>query len=311
VVLDREPGWLHGRRRRDTPRVPFYERVNRFVFGPPRPPRDLRAEERAILAETRRLAGRIGPLDVLRVAETTREEAEARLCRMVVDYDGEIDVSEEGAVVYRFPGLRRTAGERAAPDVVPPVWERPARVRPLTGNGAGTNVLLGAINTLNLGASGFVLANGEAFAAFSDALVWGLGVVPFTFSAAVFALPALRVFARRREARAVAYENGRRGLLRRLASGTDGPTITAAELAAAWVSAGGGEVEERRLTEAMRALGAEPDVDERGRLVFRVEELSRERRSLEAARRLAPVQERSPGETVFSSDSGDTSSSGG
>jgi hypothetical protein len=60
VYWGREPYWLHagqggafgmGRRRVATPqqpKVPFYEKVNRFVFGPPKVERDPREQERLV-----------------------------------------------------------------------------------------------------------------------------------------------------------------------------------------------------------------------------------------------------------------------
>src|SRR5262245_47014551 len=87
VYLSYEPGWLHPSRRR-TRSIPFYEKVNRFVFGPPKPERDRHEEEQKILAEIRTNKGRITPADVMRVTGQPREEAERLLLRLLVDYEG-------------------------------------------------------------------------------------------------------------------------------------------------------------------------------------------------------------------------------
>src|SRR5437762_2382809 len=67
VIWQTEPAWTRLARRHQKPKVPFYERVNRFVFGPPRSPVDPRAEERSLVAEIRRLEGRVAPGDIMRV----------------------------------------------------------------------------------------------------------------------------------------------------------------------------------------------------------------------------------------------------
>ena len=53
--------------RRKKDETPFYEKVNRFFFGPDVPPPDPREMERRILAEIRAQKGRIGLADVIRV----------------------------------------------------------------------------------------------------------------------------------------------------------------------------------------------------------------------------------------------------
>lgn len=331
VVWEREPAWAKSRRRgaAGERKIPFYEKVNRFVFGPEAPKINQQARERGIVAEIRRLDGRVGPGDLMRVVGGTREEAEALMCRLVLDYDGEIEVSEEGAVVYRFKSLRRTADANVEhARALAPIWTDKERVQPLTGNGAGTNVLLGTINGFNLVASGVVLANGltierilqivservgEAAAAgevavgaapVADGVPLVLGAIPFAFSSALFVLPVARALRQGAKERRVQMENGRRALLARLVGREDGATpevLPAAELRQAWRAAGGGQVTEAELTAEVRKLGGEPDVTEAGDVVYRFADLSREARALAGERKAAGGAERAVGEVVFSS----------
>ncbi|HEX4445585.1 MAG TPA: hypothetical protein VH044_02570, partial [Polyangiaceae bacterium] len=60
-------------RRAQGPRVPFYERVNRFFFGPPAVEEDPRENERRVLAAIRAGKGRIGLADVMRATGLPRE----------------------------------------------------------------------------------------------------------------------------------------------------------------------------------------------------------------------------------------------
>jgi hypothetical protein len=322
-VWDREPAWAkprlrgHGKREK---KVPFYEKVNRFVFGPTPVKVNEEARERLLVGEIRRLDGRVGAGDVLRLVGGTRVEAEALLCRLVVDYEGEVEVSEEGAVVYKFAALRRTAqlGDGGAV-AAPPIWTEREKQPPLTGNGAGTNVFLGAVNGFNLTVGGVALANGLTVervfqiiseragevAGAAEPIATGfplfLGAIPFGFSAALFAIPAARLLTHGRKVKRVARENGRRGLLSSLVGGATPEVVEAGELRKAWLAAGGPAVGEAELTAEVRKLGGEPDVNEAGKLIYRFEDLSREARALAAERKAAPLAERSPGEVVFSS----------
>jgi hypothetical protein len=340
--MDREPSWLR-LRRRGRPTVPFYERVNRAVFGIPAPPPDPRDNDRRALAEIRRQKGRVVPGDLMRVTGAPREEAERQLLRLVVDHEGEIAVSDEAAIVYRFAGLRATAAAgQTGPAAPPPAWTERAVVPPLTGNGAGFNLLFGAVNSFNLLASGFALHAGLTFEHVGE-LIGSIGVpegppppsgdvplvlgaIPFAFSLALFALPVVRAVRRRFQARRVARENGRRGLLRLLfgkeaearavaTATTTTATATAAaerlierhppeEVAAAWTAGAGRAPDEKELTEAVRSLGGELELGPDGKLVYEFDVIARERAAVHGERVRATNDEASPGAVVFSSADG-------
>src|SRR5262245_12798402 len=73
--------------------TPFYEKVNRFFFGPDVPEPDPRQQERRLLAEIRAQKGRIGLADVIRITGLPRDEADPLMSRLLLDYDGEVEVS--------------------------------------------------------------------------------------------------------------------------------------------------------------------------------------------------------------------------
>jgi hypothetical protein len=329
VSLGREPGWIRlgGGRRRRPAGVPFYERVNRFVFGIPTPAPDARDADRKILAEIRRQKGRIVPADLMRITGDSREESERRLLRLVVDQDGDIAVSEEGALIYRFPELRTTVAGASDPrGGPPPVWTERRSVPPLTGNGAGFNLLFTVVNGFNLVASGVALHAGLTLDRIGELLsrvgnpealplspAHGvplvLGAIPFVFSLTLFALPAIRALRRPSVARRVAGENGRRGLLRLLLR-EEAPAAPRASLeekhpapalASAWAASAGRPPKERELEEAVRALGGSLELDQSGTLVYEFELLARERAAVAAERSRASIEEASPGRVVFSS----------
>jgi hypothetical protein len=324
VYLSREPGWLHtgyGSRRARQKRIPFYEKVNRFVFGPPKPARDPLEEERKVLAELRRQKGRVAPADVMRVTGLDREEAERLLLRLLVDYQGELEVSDSGAIVYRFTDLRQTARADKGQGMPPPspIWNQRAELQPLTGNTGGSNFLFVLINAFNLLGSGYVIAKGYTIERLTALLSqWGeryplplpeadgvplvLGAVPFAFSAALFLFPLLRGLRRSSERAKVARENGWRGTLRLVLTGRRGRVeLTGAELSRAWQSAAGKPPSERELRDAVHAMGGSVDLNQAGELVYKFDVVESELQATESERRAASAEEASPGEVVFSS----------
>lgn len=323
VYLSREPSWMHQSGGRRPKKIAFYEKVNRFVFGPPKPERDKLEEERKVLAEIRAQKGRVTPSDVMRVTGLPREEAERLLLRLMVDYQGDLEVADSGAIVYKFKDLRMTAREQALMDRSrpPPAWLEQLQAMPLTGNTAGSNLFFALLNTFNLGASGYVLANdltlerltfmltqlGERErdrvpAPPADGIPLVLGAIPFAFSAALFLFPLLRAFKQPGEKARVAQENGFRGVLKLVLTGRRGRVdVTQAEVAAAFKMAAGKEPTEKELLAAVRAAGGEADLDAEGRLVYRFETVESELQAAEADRQGASAEEARPGEVVFDS----------
>jgi hypothetical protein len=325
VNWGREPRWVWSGRRRKRG-LPFYERVNRFVFGPPPEVVDAREVERRVLEEIRRLDGRVGPGDVMRVTGADREAAEKELLRLVVDYDGDIQVSDDGAIVYVFKELRTTAGQ--ASSLAPrAAWSERRVVPPLTGNSASTNLLLGALNGFNAFMSAAAVAGGVTLerlfqlveharlvsvlgpdapplpAAHGVPLL--LGWVPLVFSSGLFLLPARRVLRRRRQVREIAAENGRRGLMRLVLAESGGAAeLSPAAARRAWLSGAGVKDSEAltpQIEASVRSLGGEIDLDADGKVVYRFSTEARERRALEVLRAAAPRAEALPGAVVFSS----------
>jgi hypothetical protein len=310
------PRWQRAGRRA-APEEPFYERVNRFFFGPARPPVDPREIERRLLAEIRAERGRIGLADVMRVTGLPRDEADPLMARLMLDYDGTVEVGEEGGIVYRFAALRRTVAEPSSPRRPPPVWAVPERLRPLTGNGVGSNVLIAGLNGFNLLASLWVLDNHMTFARIGDLLAGvrperlppagtpiALGVVPLVFSIALFALPAVRALVRPLEARRVARENGRRAVLREiLEHRASREGVDDEALARAFKAAAGRDPGPKEITREVVALGGDVDLDVApGRVRYRFADLEAEAHAVAAEREAAAEEEARVGEVVFTSE---------
>src|SRR5262249_29483507 len=148
-----------GRQRsRQVPDVPFYEKVNRFVFGPTERPEDPLAMDRRVVGAIRSSKGRIGLADVMRVTGLPRSQVDAMMARLMLDYEGTVEVPDDGGIYYVSPAPRRPADEigEAAQN---PAWDRPKKLPPLTGNSGAANFGIGALNLFNLLASLWAIGN--------------------------------------------------------------------------------------------------------------------------------------------------------
>ena len=299
------------------PRVPLYERVNHFFFGPSTPPDDPREDERRVVEAIRAGKGRIGLADVMRITGLPRDRADPMMARLMLDYDGDVTVSEEGGIAYRFPALRKTAsdGVRPASAAPPAAWTRVRPLPPVTGNPPGADVLIALVNGFNLFMGLFALDAGLTLARFSHlfdrvpqpfvdtGLPVALGVVPVAFSVLLFAVPLSRLLARPWRARRASEEGGRLAILREvLAHVAAKKPMTDDDAAEAWRSATGRPPEAKRLDRQLVALGGNVDISEDGRTRWRFADLETEAAAVAAERDAAPDEEARLGQVVFASD---------
>jgi hypothetical protein len=311
---------------RDPNAVPFYEKVNRFVFGPSAPPEDPHAMRTRILEEIRAQKGRIGLADVMRVTGLPRDQADPLMARLMLDHDGDVEVAEQGGIVYRFEGMRRTAEEPASASASGArsrraAWDTPATLPPLTGNDGGSNIAIALLNGFNLLASSWVLTHGltisNLFTLLTtrvpkgapplvlpyDGVPIALGVVPLVFSLALFVLPLARAVARTRKEKAVARENARLAILREvLTRAPKKEPVPDETLRVAYRIATGEDPSSKEITARVVDLGGDVDTGPNGEVRYRFADLEAEAEALEEERAHAPVAEAKLGRVVFASD---------
>ncbi len=319
---------LAGRRSRDRDpdEVPFYEKVNRFVFGPAQPAPDPQEMRRRILDEIRVQKGRIGLADVMRVTGLPRDEADPLMARLMLDHDGTVDVAEQGGIIYRFEALRRTAeAEPAAPFAPVPqrraAWDTPAVLAPLTGNPGGSNVAIAALNAFNLVASSWVLSHDLTISNLYtlltthvprgspplilpyDGVPIVLGIVPLVFSLALFALPLVRGLAQLRQQKKVAEENARLAILKEvLTRAPKKEPVPDEALRVAYRVATGVDPTSKEITKRVVDLGGDVDTGPNGEVRYRFADLEAEAEALEDERAHASPAEAKLGRVVFASD---------
>ncbi len=297
-------------------KAPFYERVNRFVFGPTPEKPDEREMERRILAQIRASSGRVGIADVMRVTGLPRDEADPLMARLMLDYEGEVDVSDDGGIFYKFPALRRTAQQTAFERPPPPVWTEKVTAAPVTGNDSGSNWLIAGLNAFNLFMSFIAFQTNmtldrvlEIFHHWGSHVPWVpmgydgipviLGVIPMLFSTMLFAFPIARWFTQGRREKKAQEENARRAILKTvLDANQKGQGVGEGELKQAWKDATGKEADEKKIQEQVVALGGDLDMD---RNQFRFRDLEAEVAALKEEREHASEAEKDVGVVVFRS----------
>jgi hypothetical protein len=309
-------GLMQRGRRQRSKGPPFYERVDRFFFGPKPVPRDPLASQRAILAEIRAGKGRIGLADVMRVTGLERAEVDPLMSKLMLDYEGSVEVSEEGGIAYRFPELRKTVGIEDTRRE-PPIWTKRVEAPPLTGNAPGSDLVIGGLNAFNLIASGWVLLQGltidRLIGIFSGlrpeklpppGLPIALGVIPFIFSIALFLLPLGRLAFRSRREKKAGKERGRRAVMAAVLEGAKSPQgVDEKTITHRYSMAAGFEPDPKELNKQIVALGGDVDLDKAEHGVrYRFLDLELEARAVEAEREAAAEDEAKIGKVVFSSE---------
>jgi hypothetical protein len=276
-------------------REPLYKRVFAFVFGPPTSAADPLADEKQLVGYIRAQRGRIAAVDLVRLMGWTFPRAEQEVTRLMVDYGGAPEVTEEGVVVYTFKAVRKTAGGSA--EMTRPRWasERLETATPLTGNEPGTDVMIAAFNGFNLLAPFWIVPAFESrlhvsLASF-QVLLWDF---PLAFSALFFAVPAGRFIKARLEERRRRVRNDRRRLLGRIFAGAG--SRPREELAPTPEL---GALLDRELVSLGGDIAAEPD--ERGRVLYTFPRIDEEAAAVARARAAAPSVEQDAGLVIFSS----------
>ena len=300
-------------------KTPFYEKVNGFFFGPEEKPVDEQELRRLVLEEIRAQKGRVGLLDLMRVTGMGKDEADPFMARLMVDYDGDVSVSDEGGIIYEFPEVRKSSlNERVrSPDSI---WQKRETMPQFTGNSAGSNVLIAGLNGFNLLMSTIAISNSWTIEKLKyvvasaqtnlppdllppppDGTPLVLGWIPFIFSAALFLIPTTRALGRGRKKREIDVKNGKRGLIRAILSKLGFKGIREDVLKQAWVQQAQAKPDKREFTREIIRLGGELDLNEKDEPVYRFKAIEAEMNALGMARSRADDAEASVGEIIFSS----------
>lgn len=100
----------------------LWRQIGGALFGPVALPDSLR-DERRLTALIEREAGVLTAADLVALFGWTLDQADSELTRILADYGGDVIVSQEGAIVYRFDAMRVRCGGQGNEDLRP-IYER-------------------------------------------------------------------------------------------------------------------------------------------------------------------------------------------
>jgi phosphate/sulfate permease len=293
----------YGRQRRPSngPKKRFYLSVFDFVFGPKTASNDPREADKRLLAFLRDHKGRVTAAELTALSGLSLAAAEEELTRLMVEYDGEVEVADDGTLLYVFEEVLPSAS--AAGTRWTWAWDNADPVPALTGNTPGTDGVIGAFAGFNLLAS---MTIGPAFLQrfHLTELPWThffVTLFPLIFSAIFFAVPAARWAIRRQKLKKRARRQLRRELLREIWSRPGEPrdpaelTARAAERTGAQAAAA-----QAMLDTLVRDLDGDVTTDEEGRMRYVFTRLDEEQRAVAKAR--AATSDKKLGEVIFSSE---------
>lgn len=300
-------------------KVPFYERVNRFFFGPEEQAFDEQEARKIVLQEIRAQKGRIGLLDVMRLTGLSKTEADPFMAKLMLDHEGDVLVSEEGGIYYEFLEMRKSANQGTLVNTATPIWQHRIPVPPFTGNTFGSNVLIASLNGFNMLMSMVAIANGWTIEKFQYFLTLAqnkvplelvpqapegtpllLGWVPFIFSTTLFLIPLFRAFGRPKKIKEINNKNGKRGLLKAILTRFSSKGIKEEILREHWADQARAQVDEKEFVREIIRLGGEINTDAIAP-AYRFTAIENEMKALEGARKQASYKESSVGEVIFSS----------
>jgi hypothetical protein len=310
---------------------PFYRSVFSFVFGDPDPNREHDgALTRYLLSYLRAHRGVITLEEVMAATGRDAEGAQLLLHRWLVEFEGDPRATDDGTVVYAFPGLLRTTADEQHRFDGAASGEAPARTLvPFSTNKPRTNGWIVFLNLFNLLFGGYFLFVGLAPAAAASVgpnftflfrvaeallayvgvtanaaglLSRALGIVPLAFSALFYLVPLVR---RRRLAR-INEEIRTEGLARRVYARvlSDPSKVDPREVRPLGAGADPArfEASRKRIFDRFAgAKGAEPEALPGGGFIYRFADLEREKADLQRYRASVDLAKLQTGATVFDS----------
>jgi hypothetical protein len=273
---------------------PLYRKVFEFVFGPPGPGQDPLLDEKEILAHLRQNQGRIAAVDLVTLMGWDFPRAEQEATRLLVDYGGEPEVTDDGVVLYVFKDLRKTVrGDLPVPRTARPAWDRMETRPALSGNSSETNVVISLFNGFNLLAPFWIVPAFEARLQEPLGHAFLLYTYPVLFSSMVFAVPLGRWVVEKVRDRGRRTRNALRSIIR-VAIQSRGAPMPPGLLAR--------DPGTRRVLEAsLVTLGGDVVTDDNGQITYAFPRIAEELQAVAQARRQASGTERDAGAVVFSS----------
>jgi len=307
----------------------FYKSVFGFVFGEGDPNQAWdEAERKYIISYVRAHKGVITLEELMALTGRENDAANSLLNRLLLEYEGEPGVTEDGTVVYSFPELMRTSDPaQRAIGAVPLLNPSTKHVVPFSANKLRTNGWIIFFNAFNLAFGSYFLVTSlvqgteaiglkvTSFYSFVGHLLLQagispvpmieivLGVIPVAFSIVFFLVPFVRKIRLARRNDALREETLRRRMMAHVLSSPS--RVDPRDLRPTGTNLDPRDVPGascRILDRIAASLKADPiPLEKEGLFAYRFKELERELADLEAFRKGIDPKRYEVGKTVFDS----------
>ncbi len=170
-----------------------------YIFGAARKSQDRLFTEKVILNYIRHNQGKIVVAELVQITGWSIYEAETQAAQLLARYQGEVEVTEDGVIIYHFEELAQASEHRQEITESLKIWERPLPERQLNPNDEATNQKLEKINRQNLVASSLTslltgaLVLSQQFGMVANLLLLA-STTALSFSSVFFLVPAIRQF---------------------------------------------------------------------------------------------------------------------
>ncbi|NNM53801.1 MAG: hypothetical protein HKM05_03665 [Spirochaetales bacterium] len=215
---------------------PFYKAVFEFVFGSePQPEAWGKMERKAVISWAQRNKGLVTLEELMAMTGKSREDANSFVSRLLLEYEGEPQVSDRGTLYYAFPTLMKTSQEsreyRLPEEDLIPFTRNPASTNRWIVFFNGFNAVLSvyflsgslgwlnpheAISIVYQVALSLGVSSGASYSGVHNLVFWILGIVPALYSLLFFGIPGLRRLNERRENLLIKLRNFRRKVVARI-----------------------------------------------------------------------------------------------
>jgi hypothetical protein len=308
----------------------FYKSVFGFVFGEGDPNKGWEEAERLyVISYIRAHKGVITLEELMALTGLEQDAANALMNRVLLEYEGEPGVTDEGTLIYSFPALMRTSeGEKKGPGQVPVLNPSMKWLIPFSANKRRTNGWILFFNVFNLAFGAYFLVlsltqTAEALLSKTGSYLYSftgnllvhagispipfievvLGVIPVAFSIVFFLVPLLRSIRLKKQNDQIRLEALRKRIYAQVLASPQ--RVDPREVRASGTALDPKDlpVASRRIVERLAAaLQAEPVAGEKdGDFTYSFPELQRQLSDLESYRKAIDPKRYELGKTVFDS----------
>jgi len=165
----------------------FIMSVYSFVFGPERTIQDINEDAKEVAEYIRTVKNRITATDIVALSGANFQQADEKMAEYSARFKGDLDISNDAVLFAEFNNLDKGNSQIDGGRIIY-YWNETEEPYQITGNSAGRNAAIIAVNSFNLIMSLIIMSE---MSNMGGAGIF-LGLFPFLFSILFFVIPIFR-----------------------------------------------------------------------------------------------------------------------